>query len=153
MPRRRARHARDAARVGRLPAVVPRRVRPPAPRRGAALVRGLGDRRRWRDDDAPTPRRTASEDRGPPLFVDGDLDLFGAPTLRAAIAERLEAGATTIVVDLSACGFIDSVGLSLLLTTRERCRAAGGGLSVIGAGENALRLFETVGVRELLVQP
>ena len=101
------------------------------------------------ETDPPPPARPPD----PPLFVEGDLDLFGAPTLRAAIAERLEAGATTIVVDLSACGFIDSVGLSLLLTTRERCRAAGGGLSVIGAGENALRLFETVGVRELLVSP
>lgn len=99
----------------------------------------------------PRPWPGSVEPALPPLFVDGDLDLFGAPALRAAIAERLEAGVTTIVVDLSNCGFIDSVGLSLLLTTRERCRAAGGGLSVIGAGESALRLFETVGVKELLV--
>jgi anti-anti-sigma factor len=103
-------------------------------------------------DDVVAHASPVGDTLGPPLFVDGDLDLFGAPTLRAAIAERLEAGATSIVVDLSSCSFIDSVGLSLLLTTRERCRAAGGGLSVIGAGDNALRLFETVGVRELLVR-
>jgi anti-anti-sigma factor len=89
---------------------------------------------------------------GPPLVSDGDLDLLGAPSLRAAIAERLEAGETTLVIDLSRSSFIDSVGLSLLLTTRERCVAAGGSLSVIGADEAALRLFETVGVKELLLR-
>jgi anti-sigma B factor antagonist len=88
-----------------------------------------------------------------PLFVDGDLDLFGAPSLRAAVVERLEAGASVIVVDLSACTFIDSVGLSLLLTTRERCRATGGALRVVGAQETTLRLFETAGVKDLLVSP
>jgi anti-anti-sigma factor len=112
--------------------------------------------RPWSDvaamlDQPNDEEATGSAPPGPPLFVEGDLDLFGAPTLRAAIAERLEAGVVTIVVDLSNCGFIDSVGLSLLLTTRERCRAAGGGLSVIGAGENALRLFETVGVKDMLL--
>ena len=86
-----------------------------------------------------------------PVYVDGDLDLFGAPAVRAAIAERLEAGITTIAIDLSDCGFIDSVGLSLLLTSRERCVAAGGSFQVIGAGESALRLFETVGVKDLLI--
>jgi anti-sigma B factor antagonist len=87
---------------------------------------------------------------GEPIVVSGDLDLFGAPALRAAISERLEAGERAIKVDLSQCRFIDSVGLSLLLTTRERCRAVGGALKVIGADESALRLFETVGVRQLL---
>ena len=88
-----------------------------------------------------------------PLYVGGDLDLFGAPALRSAIAERLEAGMTTIVLDLSDCGFIDSVGLSLLLTSRERCVSAGGSFTVIGAGEAAMRLFETVGVKDLLISP
>lgn len=87
-----------------------------------------------------------------PLFVDGDLDLFGAPALRTAIVERLEGGDRWVVVDLSRCGFIDSVGLSLLLTTRERCKAAGGGLVVVGAADAALRLFDTVGVRQLLTR-
>ena len=113
--------------------------------------------RRWLLDEFVGQIREGREPRPwagglPALFVEGDLDLFGAPTLRAAIAERLEAGISTMVIDLSACGFIDSVGLSLLLTTRERCRAAGGGLWVVNAGESALRLFETVGVRELLVR-
>jgi anti-sigma B factor antagonist len=89
---------------------------------------------------------------GVPVVAEGDLDLMTAPTVRAAIASRIEAGEGSIVVDLARCTFIDSVGLSLLLTTRERCRAAGGDLRVIGAADPILRLFETVGVRELLVQ-
>lgn len=86
-----------------------------------------------------------------PIHVEGDLDLFGAPAVRTAIGERLGAGVPAIVLDLSDCSFIDSVGLSLLLTTRERCVSAGGSFSVIGAGEAALRLFETVGVKDLLI--
>ena len=86
-----------------------------------------------------------------PVYVEGDLDLFGAPAVRTAIAERLEAGVTAIVIDLSDCGFIDSVGLSLLLTSLERCVSAGGSFEVIGARESALRLFETVGVKDLLI--
>lgn len=88
---------------------------------------------------------------GPPVIVDGDLDLFGAASLRSTIAERLAGGQRRLHLDISRCGFIDSVGLSLLLTTRERCCAAGGGLVVSGADESALRLFDTVGVRSLLI--
>ena len=99
-----------------------------------------------------TAAGAAPVDAGEPLRVAADLDLLGAPRLRSAIAARLEAGATSVVVDLTGVEFIDSVGLSLLLTTRERCRALGGSFEVVGAGENALRLFETAGVHSLLVR-
>lgn len=113
--------------------------RPPRPWPGVAV-------------DAPPEEPSAPVGDVEPIAVDGDLDLFGAPALRTTIVERLEAGETWVVVDLSRCAFIDSVGLSLLLTTRERCRAAGGGLTVVGADDAALRLFDTVGVRELLTR-
>jgi anti-anti-sigma factor len=85
-----------------------------------------------------------------PIVAAGDLDLLGSPALRQEIAERLEAGQHDVVVDLSSCRFVDSVGLSLLLTTRERCLALGGSFRVIGVREEIRSLFETVGVDQLL---
>lgn len=107
----------------------------------------------WKSFEAEAPEME-THDAGPVAHVaaGGDLDLVGSPALRTAIAEQLEAGARSIVVDLSGCEFIDSVGLSLLLITRERCTALGGGLEVVGAGDSVLSLFETVGIRDLLVR-
>jgi anti-sigma B factor antagonist len=86
-----------------------------------------------------------------PIVVTDDLDLALAPALREEIVRRTEAGATDVVVDLSRCGFLDSTGLSLLLTTHLRLSAAGGGLRIVGATAQVAGILEMSGVRDLLV--
>lgn len=106
---------------------------------------------------APSPQPysgpSVDGDDDAPLRFEGDLDVFGADALKQRIDERLAIGRHSVEVDLGSCSFIDSAGLSLLLTTRERCRAAGGVFRVVGASPDIVRLFETVGVDELLLRP
>jgi anti-anti-sigma factor len=64
------------------------------------------------------------------IVVEGALDLDGASRLRPVVSEHLDDGRTTLVFDLADCDFVDSVGLSLLLTTRQRCLEMGGSLRV-----------------------
>jgi anti-sigma B factor antagonist len=90
----------------------------------------------------------APEDR---IVVTDDLDLALAPTLREQIVRRTDAGAAQVVVDLAGCGFMDSTGLSLLLTTHLRLAATGGGLRVAGASGQVLSVLEMSGVSELLI--
>jgi anti-sigma B factor antagonist len=61
----------------------------------------------------------------------GDLDLATASQLRTLIQERRAAGATELVIDLTGVRFIDSVGISLLVTTHLRMAEEGAVLSFL----------------------
>src|SRR5690348_772615 len=58
----------------------------------------------------------------------GELDIFGAPALRAGLLEEIDAG-RSCVVDLRAVGFIDSAVLGALLAAKHR--AAHEGLALV----------------------
>lgn len=45
----------------------------------------------------------------------GEVDLFAAPTLAAALRQALE-GESPVIVDLSDCSFFESAGLNALLS-------------------------------------
>jgi anti-anti-sigma factor len=126
-----------------------------------------------RDGAGPTPwsqamaghlgvSGTGAVDRaaGPPggpgpvgtVVVDEDLDLEGAARIRGELAAILDSGVLRLTVDLAACAFIDSVGISLLLTTRERLQDSGGAIIVVNANGQPRRTLETTGVYDVLVE-
>ena len=49
------------------------------------------------------------------VAVAGEIDLFTAPELKAALGEALESGRTRIVVDLTETTFLDSTALGVLI--------------------------------------
>ena len=104
---------------------------------------------------ATVPGRTAAagadEFADDPIVVGEDLDLSSAPTLREQIVARTDAGAARITIDVTGCTFMDSTGLSLLLTTHLRLAATGGALRVVGASGQVASLLEMSGVDELLL--
>jgi len=61
----------------------------------------------------------------------GDLDLATANQLRNLIQEQRAAGATDLSLDLTGVRFIDSVGISLLVTTHLRMAEEGSVLSFL----------------------
>ena len=61
----------------------------------------------------------------------GDLDLATANQLRNLIQEQRAAGATDLAIDLTDVRFIDSVGISLLVTTHLRMAEEGSVLSFL----------------------
>jgi anti-sigma B factor antagonist len=115
---------------------------------------------RW--EDSPEARAAAVTGQGsePPapthdgvvatVTAHGDLDMALAADLRAELVARLDAGAVDLVVDLHDCDFIDSAGLSLLLTTRARCLDRGGSLRVTGVTRPVRRAMEIAEVYAVL---
>lgn len=86
------------------------------------------------------------------LIVEDDLDLEGSAALRGTLADLLTDEVTDVTIDLSACSFIDSVGISLLLTTLQSLERAGGRLRAIGVKGRVRSTLAVSGVLELLVR-
>jgi anti-sigma B factor antagonist len=81
----------------------------------------------------------------PVLHVDGDIDMATASELSAAVKSHSGSYHSPLLIDLSACPFLDSGGLNVLL---QAVRQMGGRswLGVIGANRNLHRVFEIVGL-------
>jgi anti-sigma B factor antagonist len=76
------------------------------------------------------------------VAVQGDADLHTAHELRSAIADAVDGGATTLIVDLAETTFIDSMTLGVLLGAVKRLRPLGGRVSVVCTDANIRRIFE-----------
>jgi anti-sigma B factor antagonist len=87
---------------------------------------------------------------GSVIAVEDDLDLELASTLRSQLAELSERGVTDITIDLARCPFIDSTGLSLLVTTYLRLTGTGGSLRILGASGQVATTFQRAAVAHLL---
>lgn len=83
----------------------------------------------------------------PVVEVSGEIDMSTVPELRSAIEEAVGQmeGASNLVVDLGGAGFMESMGLGLLIDQRQRLREHEGELKLVlgegGAGE-ILRVTE-----------
>ena len=75
------------------------------------------------------------------LRVAGELDLFTAPELNAALEDVRE----DVVLDLAEVTFVDSTGLAVLIAQRRATRARGILLRVRRPRPNVLRAFEVAG--------
>lgn len=89
-------------------------------------------------------RRTVGD--YPVLAVSGEVDVSSAPALRAALDELFAAGSSTVVVDLTEVGFLDSTGLGALVSARSAAVDAGGALPVVCDHERILKLFAITGL-------
>ncbi|MCU1501135.1 MAG: hypothetical protein JWM12_489 [Ilumatobacteraceae bacterium] len=99
-----------------------------------------------RDDGAVAARGAAT------IVIDDELDLEGSANVRAELVRLLEEGVVDLSVDLSRCPFVDSVGVSLLLTTLETLEHAGGRLRVVGATGRTRMVLQTAGVHDVLTR-
>ncbi|MGH3135616.1 MAG: STAS domain-containing protein [Gaiellaceae bacterium] len=72
--------------------------------------------------------------------VQGDVDMATANILEDALA-GVEA-TPRLVVDLSSCGFIDSSGVRVLVTTSRRVRDEGVDIAVVAHEQATLRVLE-----------
>lgn len=80
----------------------------------------------------------------------GEVDVYTAPTLDTELTRAVEAGATAVVVDLSAVDFLDSTGLSVLVKALERLRERDGSLAVVVSAERVAKVFRITGLDEML---
>ena len=80
----------------------------------------------------------------------GELDILTADRVRSRVADLLEAGFSTIVIDLRELAFMDSTGLRLLLVLHQRARRDGWSLSLTPGPEPVQRVFELTGTSAVL---
>ncbi|MGH8989320.1 MAG: STAS domain-containing protein [Acidimicrobiales bacterium] len=88
-------------------------------------------------------------DSPPPVVVHcrGGLDFAYADQLRSVLARIIE---RELVVDLHRLTFIDSTGLSVLLTARRTLSDVGGRMAILGASGLVRRAFEAAELADVL---
>jgi len=72
----------------------------------------------------------STTDRYATVAPAGRLTAIGAPRLRQAVQDLIEAGSARIVVDMAATEFVDSSGLGALIGALKSARLAGGDLRI-----------------------
>ena len=94
--------------------------------------------------DPGTRMQIDTERSGPSWIVTvaGDVDLHTAPELRDRLASLGDTGADHVVVDLSDCAFLDSMGLGVLLGAKKRMARDGRELHVVVSSSDVRRIFE-----------
>jgi anti-anti-sigma factor len=84
------------------------------------------------------------------IAIEGELDLAVSGELEAALEHAVGSG-QDVLVDLSACAFMDVSGLEVLLRGAQRLRARGHELLLSGAQDQVERLLSVTGYRSLVV--
>ncbi|NNC81644.1 MAG: STAS domain-containing protein [Acidimicrobiales bacterium] len=75
------------------------------------------------------------------VHVIGDLDVSTAPELRSRALTVIDDGWTNLLIDLTACAFMDSIGLGILIAILRRARSRGGDVEIQAPFEQQRRMF------------
>jgi anti-sigma B factor antagonist len=76
------------------------------------------------------------------VTVHGDLDAHAAPALGDVLLAAVDCQEHTVLVDLAAVDFIDSSGLTVLLSAQRRLGRTGGWLLAVDPSASVLRMLE-----------
>ena len=80
------------------------------------------------------------------VALTGEVDLYTAPELKAALLRLVAEGPLRIVVDLSGATFVDSTTLGVLIGAVRRLRTNDGRLTVVCNDRNVAKIFELSGL-------
>jgi len=80
----------------------------------------------------------------------GDIDLVSGEVLRDAIVSALAGEVDALVIDLEAVGFLDSSGITVLVTGRQAAGERRVRYQVVGASGPVARVLDVAGVRAFL---
>jgi anti-sigma B factor antagonist len=80
------------------------------------------------------------------VHVTGEVDAHNCSELGTAILDAAPGESTTVALDASELGFIDSSAISELLRVRNELDSRGGGLTIEHAGSSVRRVLEITGL-------
>jgi anti-sigma B factor antagonist len=113
------------------------------------------------DDDAAEPQplndaaephpltvEVLNEDGVVVLVVRGELDVYSAPALDAAVDEVVQDGARSLVIDLGDVGFIDSSGLRSMIRARKQAGSSSDAVRIRNPQPATVRLLDITGLTE-----
>ncbi len=85
------------------------------------------------------------------VAVQGELDADSEPMLRQWLSDLIESqGNLSIVIDLRSTTFIDSGGLTVLVSAHKWLQARGGQLRLFGPRRSAHKVLQITGLHRLL---
>jgi anti-sigma B factor antagonist len=79
----------------------------------------------------------------------GEVDIDTAPQFRLAVKHAIDAGASSLIVDMAQVTFIDSTALGILVSGVRQARQRDGALAVVCTEENINRVFELTGLNRI----
>jgi len=80
------------------------------------------------------------------VTVQGEIDVYTSPALKAEIASAVESGCVNLVVDIEGVGFIDSSGLGVLVSGLRRVKETSGSMHIVCTRESILKIFRITGL-------
>lgn len=92
---------------------------------------------------------TTVDDHTTVLVVEGDLDIFTAPELRARVNATIDAGCSHLVIDLASASALDSAALGVLLGALKRLRVRDGDMVVVCDSPTIVQMLEITGLDEV----
>lgn len=84
------------------------------------------------------------------LDLEGEVDVYTAPQLKRALHEQTQQGAARVVVNLAKVEYIDSTGLSALISGHASLLQIGGSLLVVSPRPRIARLLTLTGLASRL---
>ena len=84
------------------------------------------------------------------LDISGEIDLSTAPALRSHLDELIHGGTRRLVINLTPVSFMDSTGLSVLVSAVKSMRDAGGEISVVCTNPAIAKIFTITRLDQLL---
>lgn len=89
---------------------------------------------------------TSSQGGHAVVTASGELDLYTAPRLQAALAGLLREQVDRVVVDLSEVEFCDSTGMNVLLAAMKRLKEQGGIFELASPRPAVKRILQVTGL-------
>jgi anti-sigma B factor antagonist len=80
------------------------------------------------------------------LTLSGELDIAGAPLLLERLVEAEHSGAKEVICDLEHLTYLDSTGISVLISARKRLRASGRDLVLLALSPPVTKIFDITGI-------
>jgi len=83
------------------------------------------------------------------INVEGEIDVYTAPKLRAKLIDLVNKGKFHLLVDMEKVEFLDSTGLGVLVGGLKRVRAHDGSLELVCTQERILKIFRITGLTKV----
>jgi anti-sigma B factor antagonist len=80
------------------------------------------------------------------VTLEGEVDVYTAPRLKAQLVELIDDDCISIILDMEKVAFIDSSGLGVLVGALRRAREKGGAVRIICTRDSVLKIFRITGL-------
>lgn len=80
------------------------------------------------------------------IAVAGEVDIFTAPELKAALGAMIDGGKRDIVIDLTQTRFMDSTALGVLIGAVKKLRPVNGIMVIVNTEPSTAKTFQITGL-------